>query len=331
MTTQPPRVSVIMPVYNVAAYVGMAVRSVLEQSFTDFELIIVDDDGNDNSITICKGFEDKRIRIISQRNRGLAGARNTGIAAARGEYIALIDSDDVWTREKLAVHVAHLDSNPEVGASYGGAELIDERSRLLNIRQSPKLGRITARDVFCGRAISNGSTPVFRAALLAEAALPADSEGRVQYFDETLRRSEDVECWTRLALRSKLRFEALNGVWTCYRVNAAGLSADVIRQLQSWDDVAARIAVFAPEFVARHRPEARARELRYLARRCVVMRDRGLGWSMVKEALAACPALLWREPVKTLTTLAACAVLRVLPPRGFAVLLSVAKPSLAGG
>lgn len=329
MTFIAPRVSVVMPVYNVSAYVGMAVRSVLEQSFEDFELIIVDDGGTDDSVAICRSFSDRRIRIVSQRNRGLAGARNTGIAIARGAYIALIDSDDIWTREKLAVHVAHLDANPDVGASYGGAELIDEQNRLLQIRQRPKLGPVSAKDVFCGRAISNGSTPVFRVEMLAQAARPADAEGRVQYFDETLRRSEDVECWTRLALRSTLRFEALDGAWTCYRVNAAGLSADVLRQLQSWDDVAGRLALIDPDFIAQHRTEARARELRYLARRCVVMRDRGLCMAMAKEAFTSCPSLLWREPVKSLTTLAACFALRLMPLGGFSAVLRLAKPGLA--
>jgi glycosyltransferase involved in cell wall biosynthesis len=79
-----------MPVYNVERYVGEAVQSVLAQSFADFELLIVDDGGSDGSMAICRSFDDPRIRIVSQANRGLAGARNTGILAARGEFIALL-------------------------------------------------------------------------------------------------------------------------------------------------------------------------------------------------------------------------------------------------
>ena len=103
-----PRISVVMPVYNVEDYVGAAIESVLSQSFTDFELIIVDDGGTDDSIAICRGFTDPRICIISQANRGLAGARNTGIAAARGDYVALLDSDDRWHASKLMMHFIHL-------------------------------------------------------------------------------------------------------------------------------------------------------------------------------------------------------------------------------
>jgi glycosyltransferase involved in cell wall biosynthesis len=83
-----PDVSVIMPVYNVERYVAAAIRSVLQQTFSNFELIIVDDGGKDTSLDICRTFSDPRIRIVSQANRGLAGARNTGIRHARGRYIA---------------------------------------------------------------------------------------------------------------------------------------------------------------------------------------------------------------------------------------------------
>jgi glycosyltransferase involved in cell wall biosynthesis len=331
-----PAVSVIMPVYNVEAFVADAVRSVLAQTFTDFELIIIDDGGSDRSLEICEGFDDLRIRIKGQRNRGLAGARNTGIHCARGRYIALLDSDDCWVPEKLARHVAHLEANPEVGASYSGAELIDARGRLVGIRQIPKQGPVTPRDVFCGRAIMNGSTPVFRREMLDAGALPADASGRTWYFDEKLRRSEDVECWTRLALTTTYRFEAIAGIFTHYRVNAGGLSADVIRQLNSWDQVRENIAAIAPDFIAAHGREARGRELRYLARRSVQMRDRGLGLTLACEAISHWPRLLWEEPVKTLTTLAACVAMRVLPQRGFATLLRlaglrVARQSISDG
>ncbi|MEL7113470.1 MAG: glycosyltransferase family 2 protein, partial [Pseudomonadota bacterium] len=103
-----PIVSVIMPVYNTAKYVQSAIESVLVQTLTDFELLIVDDAGQDNSIALCRAYDDPRVQIISQANRGLAGARNTGIRNARGQFIALLDSDDLWEAEKLEKHVAHL-------------------------------------------------------------------------------------------------------------------------------------------------------------------------------------------------------------------------------
>ena len=107
-----PAVSVIIPVYNVERFVEAAIASVQAQSFQDFELIIVDDGGQDRSIEICRRLADHRTRVIEQKNRGLAGARNTGIAGARGQYIALLDADDFWHADKLARHVAHFESSP---------------------------------------------------------------------------------------------------------------------------------------------------------------------------------------------------------------------------
>ena len=114
-----PRMSVVMPVYNVEAYIEEAIQSVLDQTFEDFELIVVDDGGPDSSIALARAFSDPRIRIVSQANRGLAGARNTGIAEARAAYIALLDSDDRWHRDKLLHHYVHLQANPHVDVSYG--------------------------------------------------------------------------------------------------------------------------------------------------------------------------------------------------------------------
>jgi len=312
-----PTVSVIMPVYNVERFVVQAVCSVLNQTFGDFELIVVDDAGSDNSIALCEVLADHRTRIVHQANRGLAGARNTGIAEARGEFIALLDSDDAWTLTKLEQHVAHLRANPEVGVSYAGSILIDEDGRPIGIRQQPRVGLATARHVFCGQTVQNGSVPVFRRAALEDAALSPAGTDRVWYFDETLRRSEDVECWTRIALTTKWRFAGLPGATTLYRVNNGGLSADVIRQLESWERVYEKVEAYAPDFIARHGAEARARELRYLARRAFQIGDRGLVFRLAMDAIRAWPKLLLAEPRKTLTTLAACTLLRFLPDRPF--------------
>ncbi|MGI4954408.1 MAG: glycosyltransferase family 2 protein [Janthinobacterium lividum] len=326
----PPTVSVVMPVYNVARTVAHAVASVLSQSFTEFELIIVDDGGTDDSVAICRGFADPRIRIISQANRGLAGARNTGISAAIGEFVALLDSDDAMKPEKLERHVAHLRARPAVGISYAGADLMDDDGQPLGIRQEPKRRGVTARDVFCGRVILNGSIPVFRREALEQIAFRApDGAGR-WYFDERFRRSEDVECWMRLALQTSWQFAGLPGRYTDYRINRTSLSADVILQLDSWERVYETVRAYAPGFIARHGDEARARELRYLARRSFHMRDRGMALHLITRALALRPSLLLGEPVKTGSTLAACAALRLLPERSLAALLRTVNPALAG-
>ena len=101
---RPVRISVIVPVYNVEKYLAKCVESVLKQSFTDWELILVDDGSKDMSGRICDGYAvpDGKVRVIHQENRGLSGARNTGIEAARGEYLIFLDSDDYWDPSVLA-------------------------------------------------------------------------------------------------------------------------------------------------------------------------------------------------------------------------------------
>jgi glycosyltransferase involved in cell wall biosynthesis len=106
------KVSVIIPVYKTEKYVEAAVASVLNQTYQNLEIIVVDDGSPDDSLKLVRQFDDPRIRIIEQENRGLAGARNTGIRHAVGEYIAFLDSDDVWLPEKLAKHVKHLETCP---------------------------------------------------------------------------------------------------------------------------------------------------------------------------------------------------------------------------
>ena len=117
-----PTVSVIIPTYNRAHLIGMAVQSVLEQSYQDFEIIVVDDASTDNTGEVVRSFKDERIRYIRhKKNKGAAAARNTGIKAARGEYIAFQDSDDKWLPEKLEKQMKVFENAPlEVGVVYTG-------------------------------------------------------------------------------------------------------------------------------------------------------------------------------------------------------------------
>ena len=104
-----PTVSVIVPAYNAARFIEGAIDSVLAQSYTDFELLIVNDGSTDDTLARCERYSDPRIRIVKQDNRGLAGARNSGVREACGEYLAFLDADDLWRNDKLERHVEHLE------------------------------------------------------------------------------------------------------------------------------------------------------------------------------------------------------------------------------
>jgi hypothetical protein len=314
-----PRVSVVMPVYNVEAYVAEAIQSVLAQTFADFELIVVDDGGCDGSMEICRSFADPRISIVSQRNHGLAGARNTGIAAARGEFVALLDSDDRWLPDKLMLHVIHLDNAPAIGVSYAPSRFIDTAGRPLRVVQRPKLKGVAAVDIFCRNPVGNGSAPVLRRTALETVAFAhPDDRTRPCWFDESLRQSEDIEMWLRLSLAGGVRFEGIAPVLTEYRIGGGGLSAQILRQYEAWQGVVARMATYAPEFAARHSARARAYQLRYLARRAIQLGDAGMAMALLRGAAASSIRPLLEEPVKSLTTLAAAMAGRLLGPDQFA-------------
>ena len=308
-----PTVSVIMPVYNTAKYVEAAIDSVLAQTFTNFELLIIDDEGSDSSIDLCRAYDDRRVRIISQRNRGLAGARNTGIRNAQGQFIALLDSDDIWEPRKLEEHVDHLCSAPAVGVSYAASKMIDDDGNLLRIVQRPKLKSVTARDVFLRNPVGNGSAPVIRRAALDDIAFLNLDRDELDYFDDTFRQSEDIECWCRIALMTDWRFEGIRGAFTRYRINEGGLSANVVKQFATWCRVKDRVQELAPDFAKKWTPYAEAYQLRYLSRRSVRMGEGALAWTLIRDALSKCPTILLEEPGKTLTTIMAAAVLRFLP------------------
>ncbi len=310
-----PLVSVIMPVYNTEKYVQSAIDSVLAQTFEDFELLIIDDAGTDTSIALCQAYTDPRIRIVSQANRGLAGARNTGIREARGQFIALLDSDDLWEAEKLERHVQHLWTSPQVGISYAASSMIDDDGKFLRITQRPKLKNVTARDVFLRNPVGNGSAPVIRKAVFDDIAFINETRNELDYFDDSFRQSEDIECWCRMSLITHWKFEGIRGALTRYRINEGGLSANVVRQFETWSRVKARVAELNPDFADRWGAYAEAYQKRYLARRSFRMGEGSLAWSLMQEALKTCPKILLQEPAKTLTTLAAVLALRFRPQR----------------
>ncbi len=311
-----PRASIVVPAYNAAATLGETLRSLLAQSHDDFEIVVVDDGSTDDTALIARGFDDARIRLVSQANRGLAGARNSGIAAARGDYIGLCDADDLWRPGKLAAHVAHLDANPGVAISFSGSELIDAQGRPTGMAQRPRLRGITAAHVFKRNPIGNGSAAVLRRAALADVAFrPAQEEQRDWWFDERFRQSEDIEFWLRLALTTDWEIEGIPGLLTCYRVAPGGLSAGIEAQFGYWNRMVGKLSPMAPLFFAATLPVARAYQYRYLARRAVSAGDGEQALALVRSGFACSWRPLLEEPVKTLTTAAAAFALHHLGPR----------------
>jgi glycosyltransferase involved in cell wall biosynthesis len=192
------QVSVVIPLYNKAPYIEATLRSVQAQSFEDLEIVVVDDGSSDNGAALVQRFEDPRVVLIRQRNAGVSAARNTGINAARGRWIALLDADDLWRRDKIAQQLRLLEAHPEVLWAAGASvrTLPGERSS-----DSPTVapGLFVAEGVIrdalslltLGTAISTSSVMVRHDALRA-----------VGGFDPTIRVVEDRDLWVRLAVEN---------------------------------------------------------------------------------------------------------------------------------
>lgn len=122
-----PRVSVIMPSYNKEKYIARSITSILNQTYRDFELLIIDDASTDGSVEIIRSFDDERIRFYqNEENVGMAANRNIGIEKAEGEFIALLDADDISTVDRLEKEVQFLDDNPDIDVVFGAFDEIDE-------------------------------------------------------------------------------------------------------------------------------------------------------------------------------------------------------------
>lgn len=193
-----PPVSVVLPTYNRADVVGRSIESVLDQTYTDFELIVVDDASSDGTDGVIEGFGDDRIRHVEHdENSGAAAARNTGIRMAEGDIVAFQDSDDTWAKNKLARQVAAFeDADSAVGVVYTGTWRKRDGSQtyIPGAGVDPKEGNVHE-----SLLTQNFVTP-------QAAAVRAECFDRVGTFDERLPPLEDWELWIRISEQYEFRF-----------------------------------------------------------------------------------------------------------------------------
>ncbi len=318
-----PKASIIVPAFNVAHCIAETLNSLLAQTFKDFEIIVVDDGSTDQTSALVHTFNDPRIKLVRQTNRGLAGARNSGIAAALGDFIGFCDADDLWMPTKLAKHIAHLEADPDIGISFSASALIDRNGNHLGISQTPKLTHISAKDVLLRNPIGNGSAAVFRRAALQDIAWrPTHEKIRDWWFDENFHQTEDVECWMRFILTTNWKIEGLADNLTLYRVSAGGLSANIENQRKSWENMISKISSISPKFVHQHIDKARAYQLRYLARRAVSMGQSRLAIRLIGRSLLSSPHPLIFEPAKTVTTIGAALIQQAFGQRAYTRIFS---------
>ena len=202
-----PKVSVIIPTYNREEFITETINSVLNQTYKDFEIIVVDDGSTDNTKQKLESFKLK-IKLIEQKNSERAIARNNGVRNSKGEYLAFLDSDDVWIKNKLEKQVELLDSKPEVILTYGQSLRINEHGQKIKIAK---------------RQIEGYSGEVFENLLLRNFIASPTPIIRREYFDKTEGFQtkyipyEDWEFWLRFSLLGKFYF--FNNPFAYYRIH----------------------------------------------------------------------------------------------------------------
>jgi len=217
-------VDIIVPAFNAAKYLPFALQSVLSQTFEDWRVLLVDDGSTDNTEQVVASFRDRfgsRIQYIRQENRGLPAARNTAIRASSGEFLALLDADDVWFPNRLEESLKILRARPQAGLSYGGITGIDSEGRIGDTfvgNQRYAEGNI-APYIYMRKVELPCPTMTFRRKCIEQVGL----------FDETMRATEDRDLWLRIALRYEVAF--VPKVIAYYRVSANSMSTDPERML----------------------------------------------------------------------------------------------------
>lgn len=210
-----PTVSVIMPTHNRAALVREAIESVLAQTATDWELVVVDDGSQDQTPQVLRDYarRDARIHVARQSHQGLTAARNHGLRLARGEFMAFLDDDDLWLPEKLSVQVPYMQRQPELGLSYSQFYLRGASAGARPIY--PKRPGTTFRELFHGNFIQVPTVMIRRSCL--------DAVGE---FSPAYRGAQDFDLWLRIARRYPIGF--IEQPLACYRKHGANMTSRLV-------------------------------------------------------------------------------------------------------
>lgn len=209
----------IIPTFNQSSFITEAVENVLQQSLTDFEVLVIDDGSTDNTRSVITEINDKRVKYFYKENAGVASARNRGIDTAEGEYIAFLDSDDLWPKEYLAVMTSTLDSTPHYGTAYCSPTNVSTDGTIVKAYRSKYCKSGWIGQFYFKRGFVACQGLVIRAQFLSGF-----------YFDENLDTYEDMDFILRLSLRT--RFLYVPNTHVVHRIQKNSLTrCDGIRRI----------------------------------------------------------------------------------------------------
>ena len=213
-------ISVVMPVFNAEQYVGEAIKSILGQTYKNFEFIVINDASIDQSEKVIKSFKDRRIRYFrNQINSGVAKSLNKGLQVARGDYIARLDADDIASKDRFKKQVAFLRTYKNTGVVGSWVILIDDEGKQLQIKKYPEKYVDIKNEAIIHNPL-NHSTVMFRRSLIQ------------QYggHDEKLNGAEDYDLWLRFLKFTKI--ENIPEPFVQYRLLKHGVSFKSMRRVE---------------------------------------------------------------------------------------------------
>lgn len=188
-----PKISIVIPTYNQSEYLQEAVESVLNQTYKNIEIIIVDDGSTDNTLGVVRSFDNNKIIYIQQKNKGASSARNTGIKKANGEYIAFLDSDDLWLKNKLRKQIDFIKENPEIGLLGTGCYQMINIGKMIHKKIFPFENKILQKDLI-------KYNPFIQSSVMIRKNVFDD----IGLYDEKFKESEDYDLWLRIAQKYKI-------------------------------------------------------------------------------------------------------------------------------
>ncbi|KOP27852.1 glycosyl transferase family A [Hapalosiphon sp. MRB220] len=297
-----PKVSVIIPAYNAMTYLPETLESVFRQTFTDFEVLIINDGSSDNIVQWVSELTDSRLQLISQANQGVSAARNTGIAHAQGEYIAFLDADDLWEPTKLEKQVHCLDNDSTVGLAHTWTLLIDREGH-----QTGKL-LITQLEGDVWTQIVQKNTVVTSSVMIRATCLKTVGE-----FDRELNYCEDNDLWIRFA--SGYVFAVVRESLTRYRLHDSSLSTHCKEILKDFRILTERAFESVPTELLYLRNRSYGNQNLYLAWKSVNNKDFNQAIHYRQQAIAHYPQLHYSRDCIRLSL--AIAIMQWFDPDGF--------------
>jgi len=248
-----PQISVVIPVHNGAGTIAETIASVLGQSFTDIEVMVMNDGSTDSTLEKVNAFVDSRVRVFTHPKSGSNYSRNRGVEVSTGAYLSFIDADDIWTSDKLEAQLQALETNPQAAVAYSWTDRIDMQGKFLRTSSHATFSGNVLPHLMLSNFIASGSNLLIRRQALLD----------VGQFDPNLRNAQDWDLALRLA--ACYEFVCVQKVQILYRFVENSLSSNIGDMEQSCLKIIERSFSQAPASLQILKPHSLGNCYKYLA------------------------------------------------------------------